>query len=161
MTTPQAHERPVILVGVDESPASRAAMKWAVEHACATRAQIQAVAVWHLPPQLGDVPVLPCDRLQEEAQAWLREAIPPDCTVPVHAQVVRGDPTAVLLEHAQRAALIVLGNHGHGADPQGHLRVGGAALRASGPLPGRAGPGPIRTLGIAQGRSAGGSPSSR
>jgi nucleotide-binding universal stress UspA family protein len=114
MATPEAHERPVILVGVDESPASRAAMKWAVEHACATRAQIQAVAVWHLPPQLGDVPVLPCDQLQEEAQAWLREAIPPDCTVPVHAQVVRGDPTAVLLEHAQRAALIVLGNHGHG-----------------------------------------------
>ena len=85
MTTPEAHERPVILVGVDESPASRAAMKWAVEHACATRAQVQAVAVWHLPPQLGDVPVLPCDQLQEEAQSWLREAIPPDCTVPVHA----------------------------------------------------------------------------
>ena len=95
--------RPVVLVGVDESPASRAAMKWAVEHACATRAQIRAVAVWHLPPQLGDVPVLPCEQLQEEAQAWLREAIPPDCSVPVHTEVVRGDPTAVLLEHAQRA----------------------------------------------------------
>ena len=109
------NERPVILVGIDESPASRAAMRWAVEHACATRAQIQAVAVWHLPPQLGDMPVLPCEQLQEEAQAWLREAIPPRCDVPVHTQVVRGDPTAVLLEHAQRAHLIVLGNHGHGA----------------------------------------------
>jgi nucleotide-binding universal stress UspA family protein len=106
--------RPVILVGIDESPASRAAMRWAVEHACATRAQIQAVAVWHLPPQLGDMPVLPCEQLQEEAQSWLREAIPPNCEVPVRTEVVRGDPTAVLLEHAQRAQLIVLGNHGHG-----------------------------------------------
>jgi nucleotide-binding universal stress UspA family protein len=115
MSTPSERERPVIVVGVDESAASRAAMRWAVEHACATRAQIQAVAVWHLPPQLGEMPVLPCEQLEDEAQSWLREAIPPDCEVPVHTEVVRGDPTAVLLEHAQRAQLIVLGNHGHGA----------------------------------------------
>lgn len=106
--------RPVILVGIDESPASRAAMTWAVRHACATRSQIQAVAVWHLPAQYAEMPVLPCEQLQEEARAWLQEAVPADCDVPVHTQVVRGDPTAVLLEHAQRAQLIVLGNHGHG-----------------------------------------------
>lgn len=108
-------QRPIILVGVDESAASRAAVRWAVQHACATRAQIQAVAVWHLPPQLGDMPMLPCDQLQQEAHAWLREAVPADCEVPVRTVVVRGDPTAVLLEHARRAQLIVLGNHGHGA----------------------------------------------
>lgn len=114
MSASEENGRPVILVGVDESPASRAAMQWAVRHACATRSQIQAVAVWHLPPQFGEVPVLPCEQLQEEAQAWLLAAVPPDCDVPVHTEVVRGDPTAVLLEHARRAQLIVLGNHGHG-----------------------------------------------
>jgi nucleotide-binding universal stress UspA family protein len=108
-------DRPVILVGVDESAAARAAMRWAVAQACATRSQIQAVAVWHLPSQLGDLPVLPCEQLQQEAYAWLQEAVPADCEVPVRTLVVRGDPTAVLLEHAQRAQLIVLGHHGHGA----------------------------------------------
>ena len=108
-------DRPVIVVGVDESAASRAAMRWAVQHACAVRGQIRAVAVWHLPAQLADIPALSCERLQAEAHSWLRESIPPNCDVPVRTEVVRGDPTAVLLEHARRAQLIVLGNHGHGA----------------------------------------------
>jgi nucleotide-binding universal stress UspA family protein len=108
-------DQPVILVGIDESEASRAAMRWAVREARLTDARIQAVAVWHLPQTFGHVPGPPCDVLQDEARAWLNHAIPPDSGVPTDTVVVRGDPTAVLLDHASRASLIVLGNHGHGA----------------------------------------------
>jgi nucleotide-binding universal stress UspA family protein len=106
--------QPLILVGIDESEASKAAMRWAIREARLTHARIQAVAVWHLPQHFNDVPAPSCDVLQDDARTWLRQAIPPDSDVPVDTLVVRGDPTAVLLEHAQRAQLIVLGNHGHG-----------------------------------------------
>jgi nucleotide-binding universal stress UspA family protein len=111
---PDGAQQPLILVGIDESEASRAAMRWAIREARLTHARIQAVAVWHLPQHFNDVPVPSCTALQDDANTWLKRAIPPNSGVRVDTLIVRGDPTAVLLQHAQRAQLIVLGNHGHG-----------------------------------------------
>ena len=50
-----------IIVGVDGSDSSIAALRWACDLASSTEATIEALAVWHLPMSLGAPIPIPAD----------------------------------------------------------------------------------------------------
>lgn len=109
--------RPIV-VGIDGSAESAAALCWAVEHARRTGAVISAVAVWQQPLQFGTSAAAPPPRqaVTEEARRWLTATLPtvdPDAPgTPVRALTEHGDPSTILIDHAADAELLVLGNHG-------------------------------------------------
>jgi nucleotide-binding universal stress UspA family protein len=109
-----------VIVGIDGSAESRAALRWALRYARRTGSRVEAVAAWQFPPPLlgaTDV-MLTADDIQAAARRWLDEAaagagVHPDGGLQLLA--VHGDPFDVLLERAGNAALIVLGNKGRGS----------------------------------------------
>ena len=106
-----------IVVGVDGSPGSDAALRWAAEHAPAFEARLVAVHCWS-PPLHGTEAEPPAEvaALERDFGAVLDAAvervttIAPD--VPVEKVLSRGDPADVLTELAAGAALLVLGSRG-------------------------------------------------
>lgn len=119
-----------IVVGIDGSPESRAAVHWALRHAEGIDGEVHAVAVWQQPIQFGanGMP-LPAQEFEAEARAWLDETVPDRDADRrrVRTHLEQGEPAGVLLGHALRAELLVLGNHGRGAI-RGAL-LGSVALR--------------------------------
>ena len=115
-----------LVVGVDGTAASVAALRWAVDQARATGARVLAIAVTEPPPLVVGGPevgglvaqnLLDADQLTAAADAWLAEAIaalPADTRRVVDRQVRHGDAATELLEGARGADLLVLGNHGRG-----------------------------------------------
>ncbi|SFI76829.1 universal stress protein [Amycolatopsis sacchari] len=106
-----------IVVGVDGSPMSAAALRWAVRQAELTGGAVHAVTAWSYLPvlDLGAVQ----STAQEMAEAHRRaQAKFVDAVrvpgVPTRAEVVEGDPADVLLAAARDADLLVVGRHGHG-----------------------------------------------
>ncbi len=112
-----------IVVGVDGSPSSKAALRWAVRQAELTGASVEAVTAWHLPVVAGGVPFAPAGILDgtdfgEIAAKALSEAISQtvDAVSPVKisSTVTEGDAAHVLLEAADGADMLVVGSRGHG-----------------------------------------------
>ncbi len=107
-----------IVVGVDGSAPSKAALSWAVQQGKLTGAVVEAVITWEIPPTYGyPVPVSDVDWAQLAKQA-VSEAVadtvddaPP---AKVTYKVVEGNAAQVLLEEAAGADLLVVGNRGHG-----------------------------------------------
>ncbi|WP_043500097.1 universal stress protein [Georgenia sp. SUBG003] len=112
-------DRPLIVVGVDGSEASRSALRWAARQAALTGAELRAVQAWHLPIGYGMPVAYPDVDVEAHAIAGLKRIIdetlgdPPD--VAVSPVVVEGHPAEVLTEMATRADLLVVGSHGRGA----------------------------------------------
>jgi nucleotide-binding universal stress UspA family protein len=104
-----------IVVGVDGSPGSRAALRWAIRQAELTDSSVEAVIAWQIPAALtgfGMAPMLPNESLdywEELAAKQLHDAIvdtvEPTCEVPVTPTVRRGPAAEVIL---------VVGSRGHG-----------------------------------------------
>ena len=120
--------QPLVIVGVDGTAASVAALRWACDQARLTGARVLALAVGEPPPLVGGGPeiaggvaaqyMLDDEQITAAADAWLTEAItalPVGTGQAVERQVARGDAATVLLEVARDAALLVLGNPGRGA----------------------------------------------
>ncbi|MEU6809968.1 universal stress protein [Streptomyces sp. NPDC046831] len=107
-------EPPYLVVGVDGSAHSAAAVDFAFEEASLRGAAVRALYVWH-PPALGvlDEPaaVAECRRVLSETVAG-RSATHPE--VELHQDVVRGHPVQVLTEASGHALGLVVGTHGHG-----------------------------------------------
>lgn len=112
------NEAPVV-VGVDGSPASLAALRWAVTEAAATGREVRAVAAWSYAPALepGGT-VLPVDEMAAAHRRTLDEVIArtvgADPGVKIDAQLIEGDPVDALLEASKDASLLALGSHGRG-----------------------------------------------
>ncbi|WP_018686828.1 universal stress protein [Actinokineospora enzanensis] len=117
-----ADRRPVV-VGVDGSPASEAAIAVAFETASVHRAPLTAVHTWSEVAFSGLWCALPLDldwtgiaereaSLLSERLAGLREKYP---DVVVTAVVERDRPVRALLDHARAARLLVVGTRGHHA----------------------------------------------
>jgi nucleotide-binding universal stress UspA family protein len=107
-----------IVVGVDGSVPSKAALSWAVEQGRLTGAVVEAVIAWEFPNTYGyPVPVLTGD-WQQMAEQAVSQAIADVAgdTAPVKLtyKVVEGNAAQVLLEESAGADLLVVGNRGHG-----------------------------------------------
>jgi nucleotide-binding universal stress UspA family protein len=113
-----------IIVGVDGSPGSRAALTWAFAEATLRKARVVALSVWQFPYlALGPSPiggaVIPTEELQASSEASLA-AILAEVEVPDGVEVVpvakEGAASNTLLETAaaEGASLLVLGARGHG-----------------------------------------------
>ncbi|MFJ7910709.1 universal stress protein [Kitasatospora sp. NPDC096204] len=110
-----------IVVGVDGSASSRAALRWAVRQAALVGAAVEAVITWEYPAVYHwGVPVADVDDgvVAGYAGKTLAEAVAeetgPQYPVEVRERVEYGNAAQVLLEVAEGAELLVLGNRGHG-----------------------------------------------
>jgi nucleotide-binding universal stress UspA family protein len=118
----QDNERPgKIIVGIDDSPGSRAAAAWALEEAKLRKDEVLAVYAWHIPMMAYSAPaygVPPPDDMIGEGLTLLDNMIsgldPAD--VKVEPRVVEGPPAAVLSRLADEpdVDLVVVGSRGRG-----------------------------------------------
>ncbi len=106
-----------IVVGVDGSPQSRAALDWAVEEARLRGGKVLAVSAWSF-PYVSDA----------LGQAWDYEVFESDARavleaelarvgsqgVAVTGRVVQGNPAAALVDASREAELVAVGSRGHG-----------------------------------------------
>ncbi|MFC3891108.1 universal stress protein [Lentzea rhizosphaerae] len=116
---------PVILVGVDGSAQSRAALRWAMEEASHRGARVEAVLAYHQEPVV--VPAVPMglnpygempqrrhparelhDTVQQVRSTMLNAPDVAEC-------VVVGDAADHLVEASKHAELLVIGTRGRGA----------------------------------------------
>ena len=113
-----------IVVGVDGSASSRAALRWAVRHAALTGGMVDAVMAWQVPMILrtsawAPIYVDEASSLEEDARkgldAVISDEVEPADSQHVTARVVHGHPAQVLLEAAADADLLVVGSRGHGS----------------------------------------------
>ncbi|SFT32830.1 Nucleotide-binding universal stress protein, UspA family [Actinopolyspora lacussalsi subsp. righensis] len=108
-----------ITVGIDGSPASKAALRWAFRQAELTGGEITAVIAWDYPPIYGWEVPNGADLDKDAARTLntvLAETVGDEASVVPHREVVQGHPASALLDVANEtaAALIVVGNSGHG-----------------------------------------------
>jgi nucleotide-binding universal stress UspA family protein len=110
-----------VVVGVDGSAESVAALKWAAEYAAATGAHIRAVLAWHYPSAVGPAPVGRApESITDEVRQHLTESLGKAIAegapgIEVEQQLAYGHPAQVLVEESSRADLLVVGHRGHGA----------------------------------------------
>jgi len=107
-----------IVVGVDGSVPSKAALAWAVSQARLTGAVVEAVTAWEFPATYGyPVPVMDVN-WQDLAAQICDEAIATASgsagQVKITGQVREGNAAQVLLEESAGASLLVVGSRGHG-----------------------------------------------
>ncbi|GAA2229107.1 MULTISPECIES: universal stress protein [Kitasatospora] len=110
---------PRVVVGVDGSPSSGAALRWAVQQAGLIGGAVDAVSAWEPPVAYGwNAPVVDTSLDEENARRLftdeLREVLGEECPVQVHPRLVLGNPAAVLLDAAVGAELLVVGSRGRG-----------------------------------------------
>jgi nucleotide-binding universal stress UspA family protein len=106
-----------IVVGVDGSVQSRAALDWAVEEARLRKGQYLALAAWNFPyvsDALGQA--WDYEGFQSDAQAILEEELARvgDLGVEISGRIVQGNPASALVEASREAELVVVGSRGHG-----------------------------------------------
>jgi nucleotide-binding universal stress UspA family protein len=107
---------PVVIVGVDGSDDSVAAVRWAQQYAVSTGATIRLVTAWEWPQLYGAAfasydgfnPADDARAVAEKAAAEL--SIPGDR---VNISVVEGLAREVLVSAAEGGDLLVVGSHGH------------------------------------------------
>ncbi|MFC3495777.1 universal stress protein [Glycomyces rhizosphaerae] len=112
--------RGVIVVGVDGSKSSRLALEWALRQAEVTRAKVIAVQAWVAPIDYATGGLLiPEEQWIANARASLESIVSHASAerplVPIEQRVVAGHPATVLVNQAEGADLLVVGNRGHGA----------------------------------------------
>lgn len=113
---------PHIVAGVDGSPPSTEALRWAVRQAELTGGVVDAVIAWQYPFAAGGLgwapTVVPDDTdysdLAARSLTGCVAAVSPPPEVKVHELVLRGNPARVLLDAAKDADLLVVGSRGHG-----------------------------------------------
>jgi nucleotide-binding universal stress UspA family protein len=77
-------------------------------------AVVEAVTAWHIPPSSGLVPATDTPDYQDDARMVLTEVCMIDTDVEVRPRVVEGRAGPGLVEAAEGANLLVVGNRGHG-----------------------------------------------
>lgn len=108
----------VIVVGVDGSPHSVAALRWAARLAPAYGARITAVGAWENPPEYVNFIHFKDDNFDELARKRVaravQEAFGDDVPAGLSTVVEFGHPSKVLMHHSEDAVLLVVGRRGHG-----------------------------------------------
>jgi nucleotide-binding universal stress UspA family protein len=116
-------QEPRIVAGVDGSPSSVSALRWAIRQAALTGATVDAVMAWHYPAGASGYGWAPTGTedgfdFRENAEKVLADVISntvdPGSAVGVRALVVEGIAAQVLLDASDDAGLLVVGSRGHG-----------------------------------------------
>jgi nucleotide-binding universal stress UspA family protein len=112
---------PLVVVGIDGSECSRAALRFAVDEARLRGARLQVVSVWAVPAWaygVGYTETIGPGTFQHEAEitveAAMDEAQGLAPQLDLSPSIVQGQPAAALLAAAEDADLLVVGSRGHG-----------------------------------------------
>lgn len=122
MSAAQDSARPTrgIVVGVDGSPLSVEALKWAARLQPMLGGPITAIAAWHLPTSgaaFAQYPGIEWNPEQDAAavlEAALTEAYGGQRPGGLTARTIEGRPAQVLVEASRGAAMLVVGSRGLG-----------------------------------------------
>lgn len=129
---------PLVVVGLDGSPGSMAAMDLACEEATLRQAHLEVIWAWRdldRPSPFWEVGFDP-NEIQLWAQRRLEEIVarsPAARDLRVVARAVNDAPATALIEAASRAALLVVGARGRGGFLG--LRLGSVSQKVLGPAP--------------------------
>jgi nucleotide-binding universal stress UspA family protein len=128
------------VLGLDGSPGSRAALDWAIGEAAARTGELRVLHALAWPAlRVSPVPPGPDAGLRDEAERLVEDAVrhaheqAPHLTAT--GRVRDGRPSAVLLEEAADAALVVLGSRGAGGFADLPLGSVGAQVAAHATCP--------------------------
>jgi nucleotide-binding universal stress UspA family protein len=113
------------VVGLDDSDEARAALRWAVDHAAVWDAELDVVHAWEMPFTIVPPPInlayqREVEGLERAAATLVAKEV--DAAIGsgtrgpgrIESMPVRGSPAKVLLEVADGADLLVVGNRGRG-----------------------------------------------
>lgn len=108
-----------VVVGVDGSTPSLAALDWAGDYAATTGTAVKVMAAWDWPNSYGWAVPVPdgynpsadAERVLSIATSRLLERHP---GLSVEAEAVQGHPAQMLVEASRTASLLVVGSRGHG-----------------------------------------------
>jgi len=113
-----------IVVGVDGSTPSKAALAWALEEARLRDASVQVVHAWQFPAVglttfgAAALPVIAPEDLEHAAEETVQQMLAAVAdrakAVEVTSSVERGHPAEALVAAAKGADLLVVGSRGHG-----------------------------------------------
>ncbi|GGO66748.1 universal stress protein [Nonomuraea cavernae] len=106
-----------VVIGVDRSPSSRRALRWAAAEAEARKLPLTVCHAWEWPYHEWPGEVVPLElarrpaaRLLDLAAAWARRHHP---GVPVNTVLERGAAAALLIDLSRTADLVVVGSRGY------------------------------------------------
>jgi nucleotide-binding universal stress UspA family protein len=119
VTDPQSEHERRIVVGVDGSDSSKAALAWAIRQARLTGAVVDAVMTWEFPAMYGfGMAVIPGTDFEQTAVEVLADTIAEVSAdagpVKIRSKVAEGNAAQVLLDESAGADLLVVGSRGHG-----------------------------------------------
>jgi len=123
MSSASTNGAPRIVVGVDGSPSSRMALRWALRQANFTDGTVDAILAWQIPMVLQSYGMAPVyveqdggfeDDAKKTIEAVISEEVAPADSQRVRSLVIHGNPAQVLLDAAAGADLLVVGSRGHG-----------------------------------------------
>ena len=119
MTEAHSTDQPRVVVGVDGSPHSEQALRWAAFFAGTVSGRVEAVTAWQYPTAYG-VAALPANWdpshdmggiVRRSIEKVFGENGPP---VPIEIVVREGSAARVLLDASRGAHMLVVGSRGHG-----------------------------------------------
>ena len=110
-----------VVVGVDDSPGGRAALRFAAEESARRGAELHVICAWSMPGgHLGHaaVPGPLRDAVYEDTQSVLDrlagEVLEKESRVPCVLAVGEPPPARALIEASRNADVVVVGSRGHG-----------------------------------------------
>ncbi|BBC98036.1 universal stress protein [Streptomyces griseofuscus] len=110
--------KPRVVVGVDGSPSSFEAVRWAVRYAGLVGGAVEAVAAWEVPLYGWSAPAVDMyideEATREQMAQELTEVLGADAAAGVRTRVAHGNPAEILLRAAEGAEVLVVGSRGRG-----------------------------------------------
>jgi nucleotide-binding universal stress UspA family protein len=124
-----------IVVGVDGSPYSEAALRWALDEAHARDGSVTALFCWQV-PFLSMPGAFDREELEQTYKNYVNDivsAVAPSPPVPLATVVAEGDPAESLIIAAKDAELLVVGTRGR--SPFAGLVLGSVSQRCAAASP--------------------------
>jgi nucleotide-binding universal stress UspA family protein len=111
--------QPLVVVGVDGSDSSKAALRWAADYAASVGARLDVLTAWHLPTTFAGPGYIPAgfdlgvdyDKVLEQVVDEVFGAERPSF---LRLVVREGGAAQLLMEASKDADLLVVGSRGHG-----------------------------------------------